>query len=147
MFDWKINVKEGAQLPRLKVMEVPQKPVDAICHCSHKGTGVFLGNSSCTTMDTVVTSGPPRPVNGTYVICGSWAYPWLPGMPPNDGNMVGWVYDPHLSTGCCYLAYVVPAVCHFNLTKDHPSHLDLGSQNGIFPQVSMSEGLCSPGTG
>lgn len=85
------------------------------------------------------TSGPPWPVNSTYFICGSWAYPWLPGMPPNDGNRVRRGYGPHHWTGCCYLANVVPAMCHFKLITDHPIFKNLA------PRSQFTKRYLSPG--
>lgn len=98
----KVNETRVCKIPRLRIPSNPRIPVNTSCHCNYTEKGIHLGNSSCT---TISPQGPPRPVNGTYFVCGLWTYPWLPGMPPGDYSTWErrWGKNNH-----CYLANVVP---------------------------------------
>ncbi|XP_032872951.1 ERV-BabFcenv provirus ancestral Env polyprotein-like [Amblyraja radiata] len=117
--DWKLNVTNAADIPRLQIVKDPHRPVNTTCFCHHQGTGVFLGNSTCMSTQAATIIGPPRPVNGTYFVCGSWAYPWLPGMSPADEAAWERLKGPHHWTGCCYVAYVVPRMRSMSQLHQH----------------------------
>lgn len=47
--DWKLNVTNVADIPRLQIVKDPHRPVNTTCFCHYQSTGVILGNITCVT--------------------------------------------------------------------------------------------------
>ncbi|XP_069790595.1 endogenous retrovirus group PABLB member 1 Env polyprotein-like isoform X1 [Narcine bancroftii] len=82
---------------------ISQHVKGSICFCKFSDKPAdALGYSDCLAYSPFISK---HLMNGTYWVCGSRAFAWLP---------LTW-------GGCCYLAYTVPYLHHISRLQDHPS--------------------------
>ncbi|XP_048381139.1 uncharacterized protein LOC125449409 [Stegostoma tigrinum] len=102
----------------------PRGQVNSTCFCNWNVSAPFqLGNSSCKVYQVAHEYSLPIPLNGTYWVCDTRAYPYLPGEQHEhqgaQGSGIEWTLPPEQKgwSGCCYLAYLVP---HVHIPKQVP---------------------------
>ncbi|XP_059509499.1 endogenous retrovirus group PABLB member 1 Env polyprotein-like [Stegostoma tigrinum] len=102
----------------------PGGQVNSTCFCNWNVSVPFqLGKSSCKVHQVAHEYSLSIPLNGTYWVCDTRAYPYLPGEQHEhhgaQGSGIERTLPPEQKgwSGCCYLAYLVP---HVHIPKQVP---------------------------